>query len=65
MASNSIIVNLNKGGKLNGDNYGSWCHKIWYVFDEQDVLEGINQIMQDPDVGKTAQQRRDQEAYVT
>ncbi|XP_073309909.1 uncharacterized protein [Primulina huaijiensis] len=63
MSSKSIIADLNKGDKLNGDNYDTLRHKIGYVLDEQDVLEGINQVMQDPGVGNTAQQRRDQEAY--
>ncbi|XP_073289064.1 uncharacterized protein [Primulina huaijiensis] len=63
MTSKSIIADLNKGDKLNGDNYDTWRHKIGYVLDEQDALEGINQVMQDPGVGNTAQQRRDQEAY--
>lgn len=34
------------------------------ALDEQDALEGINQIMQDPGVVNTAQQRRDHEAYL-
>ncbi|XP_073057247.1 uncharacterized protein [Primulina eburnea] len=54
MESKSIIADLNKGDKLNGDNYDTWCHKIGYVLDEQDALEGINQVMQDPGVGNTA-----------
>ena len=63
MASKSIIADLNKGDKFNGDNYDIWRHKIWYVLEEQDALEGINHNMQDPGIGNTAQQRRDQEAY--
>ena len=64
MASKTIIADLNKGDKLNGDNYDTWRHKIWYVLDEQDALDGINQIMLDPGVGNTAQHRRDHEAYL-
>lgn len=65
MASKNIIADLNKGDKLNGDNYDTWRHKIWYVPEEQDWLEGINHMMEDLGVGQTAQQRRDQETYQT
>lgn len=63
MAFKNIIVNLNKGNKLNNDNYNTWHHKIWYVLEEQDCLEGINQVMEDLEVGQTAQYRKDQETY--
>ena len=42
MASKSIIADLNKGEKLNGDNYDIWSRKIWYVLEQQNALEGIN-----------------------
>ncbi|XP_022853910.1 uncharacterized protein LOC111375338 [Olea europaea var. sylvestris] len=48
MASKNIIADLNKGDKLNGNNYNTWRHKIWYVLEEQDCLEGINHVMEDP-----------------
>ncbi|KAH0747420.1 hypothetical protein KY285_009077 [Solanum tuberosum] len=52
MTSKSIIVDLNKGEKRNGDNYDIWSRKIWYVLEEQNALEE----------GNTAQHRRDLEA---
>ncbi|KAH0755785.1 hypothetical protein KY290_026055 [Solanum tuberosum] len=39
MASKSIIADLNKGEKLNGDNYDIWSHKTWYVLEEQNALK--------------------------
>ena len=55
MASKTIIADLNKGDKLNGDNYDTWRHKIWYVLKEQDALDGINQVITKPGVGNSAQ----------
>ncbi|XP_075088083.1 uncharacterized protein LOC142170153 [Nicotiana tabacum] len=63
MASKSIIADLNKGEKLNGDNYDIWSHTIWYVLDEQNALEGINHVLSQPEEGNTAQYRRNLEVY--
>ena len=30
--SKNIVAKLNKGEKLNGDNYDMWSHKIQLVF---------------------------------
>ena len=38
-ASKNIIAELNKGEKLNGDNYEIWSLKIQYVLEEQEVLK--------------------------
>ena len=48
MASKNIIVELNKGEKLNGDNYNIWHLKMHYVLEEQKVLEAINYVMDAP-----------------
>ena len=48
MASKNIIADLNKGEKLNGDNYNIWHLKIQYVLEEQEVLETINVEMEEP-----------------
>lgn len=63
MTSKSFIAYLNKGEKLNGDNYDIQNHKIWYVLDEQNALEGINYVMSQPKYGNIAQHGRDLETY--
>ena len=63
-ATKNIIVELNKGEKLNGDNYEIWHRKVQYILEEQEALETLNHIMQEPEQGNSAQHRRDQEAYV-
>ena len=63
MATKNIIAELNKGEKLNGDNYKIWHLKIQYVLEEQEVLEAVNQVMEVPVDGPTAQHRRDLDAY--
>ncbi|XP_047259889.1 uncharacterized protein LOC124892715 [Capsicum annuum] len=55
MASKSIIPDLNKGEKLNGDNYDIWSRKMWYVLEEKNALEGINHVLSLPEEGNTAQ----------
>ena len=62
-ATKSIIAELNKGEKLNGDNYKIWSMKIQYVLEEQEVLECLKLVMHEPEVGTSAQHRRDREAY--
>ncbi|KAF3638907.1 hypothetical protein FXO37_24173 [Capsicum annuum] len=58
-----IIADLNKGEKLNGDNYDIWSRKMWYVLEDQNAFEGINHVLSLPEEGNTAQHRRDLEAY--
>ena len=41
-AFKNIVVELNKGKKLNGDNYDIWHHKIQYILEEQETLEALN-----------------------
>ncbi|XP_059302782.1 uncharacterized protein LOC132054827 [Lycium ferocissimum] len=62
-ASKNIVVELNKGLKLNGDNYETWSLKVQYVLEEQEALEAINNVMNEPEDGNTVQHRRDREAY--
>ena len=54
MAAKNVVVDLNKGEKLNGDNYDIWCQKIQYLMDEQGVLKNLEQIIQVPEAGNTA-----------
>nr|XP_009791894.1 PREDICTED: uncharacterized protein LOC104239064 [Nicotiana sylvestris] len=63
MSLKSIIADLNKGDKLNGENYDIWSRKMWYVLEEQYAIEGINHVMSHPEEGNTAQHRRDLETY--
>ena len=45
LASNNIVAELNRGEKLNGDDYEIWSMKIQYVLEEQEALEVLNLIM--------------------
>ena len=63
-ASKSIVAELNKDLKLNDDNYEVWSMKIQYVLEEQEALETLTAIMEEPEDGTTAQHRRDKEAYL-
>ncbi|MBW0583023.1 hypothetical protein O181_122738 [Austropuccinia psidii MF-1] len=62
-ATKSIVAELNKGEKLNGDNYEIWHMKIQYVLEEQEALEALNLTMVEPEEGTTAQHKRDKEAF--
>ena len=62
-ATKSVVAELNKDLKLNGDNYEVWSMKIQYVLEEQEVLDMLNIIMTEPEDGSTIQHRRDREAY--
>ena len=67
MASKNIIAELNKGEKLNGDSYDIWHLKMQYVLDEQEALEVVNNVMEEPKVGdenvNNAQLRRDMAGF--
>ena len=67
MTSKNIIADLNKGEKLNGDNYNIWHLKIQYVLEEQEILETINAEMEEPQAddgnNNNAQFRCDLTAY--
>jgi len=59
----AIVVDLNKGEKLNGDNYDIWHQKIQYILEEQDVLETFNHTVNELEHGTSVQHRRDLEVY--
>ena len=65
MATKNIIAELNKGEKLNGDNYNIWHLKMQYVLEEQDALEAIINVMNEPQVseGNSEQYTRDMATY--
>ena len=62
-AAKNIVTELNRGEKLNGDNYEIWSMKIQYVLEEQEVFETLNNVMVEPEQGNTTQHRRDLKAY--
>ena len=62
-ASKNIVAELNKGEKLDGDNYEIWHMKIQYVLEEQEALEALNLVMVEPEDGNTAQHKRDKDAF--
>ena len=62
-ASKNIVAELNKGDKLNGDNFKIWNMEIQYVLEELEALEALNLVMIEPEDGTTAQHRRDKEAF--
>ena len=67
MATKNIIAELNKGEKLNGDNYNIWQLKMHYVLEEQDALEAITKVLVQPvtsgDNANLEQFKRDMDAY--
>ena len=63
MASKGIVVNLNKGEKLDSENYNIWHRRIQYVLNEQEVLETLTHSLSKPDEGSTEQHQRDLAAY--
>ncbi|KAF7810701.1 UBN2_3 domain-containing protein [Senna tora] len=66
MAAKSIVADLNKGDKLNGDNYDIWHRKVQFLLEEQEVIEAIRNVMVEPSGEGPAQQvRRDTESYRT
>ncbi|KAF7823912.1 UBN2_3 domain-containing protein [Senna tora] len=56
MAAKSIVADLNKGDKLNGDNYDIWHKKVQFLLEEQEVIEAIRNVMVEPSGEGPAQQ---------
>ena len=52
--SKNIVAELNKGKKLNGDNYDTWSRKIQLVLEEQEATEPLNHVMVEPEYDSTA-----------
>ena len=63
MTSKSIVADLNKGEKLDGDHYDIWHRKIQYVLNEQEVLETLTHSQSAPEQGDTEQLTRDLAAF--
>ena len=58
------MVELNKDEKFNDKNNVIWHLKVRYVFEEQEVLETLNHVMEEPEDHISAQHKRNKEAYV-
>ena len=54
-ATKNIIEELNKGEKHSGDNYEIWHQKVRYILEEQEALEILNHVMQEPEQGNITQ----------
>ena len=63
MASKGIVADLNKGEKLDDDNYDIWHRKIQYVLNEQEVLETLTHSLSAPEQGDIEQLTRDLAAF--
>lgn len=63
-SAKSVVAELNRDLRLNGDNYEIWAMKIQYVLEDQEVLETLNHVMAQPEEGTTAQHKRDKETYL-
>ena len=50
----NIVAELNKGEKLNSENYEIWNIKIQYMLEEQESLEALDHLMEEPEDGNTA-----------
>lgn len=63
----NIIANLTKWGKCDGTNYDIYIYmyqgNIQYLLNEEEVLESVTNIMEQPTKSKNMQHRCDDEAY--
>ncbi|KAF7808255.1 UBN2_3 domain-containing protein [Senna tora] len=64
MAAKSIIPDLKKGDKLNGNNYDILHWEFQFLLEEQEVIEDMRDVMVKPNGERPTQQvRRDTECY--
>ena len=63
MASKGIVANINKGEKLDGENYNIWHRKIQYVLNKQEVIETLTHSLSKPNEGSTEQHQRGLATY--
>ena len=48
MATNSVVAELNKGIKLNGNNHDIWYRKVQNLLELQESLEAIINVTTEP-----------------
>ncbi|KAL9431814.1 hypothetical protein AB3S75_026920 [Citrus x aurantiifolia] len=63
MATYSVVAELNKGIKLNGNNHEIWYRKFQNLLELQESLEVITNVMTEPPKSNSTQHKRDLEAY--
>ena len=64
MATNHLIVELNKDNKLNGKNYDQWKIKVTFLLNDQELSEHTENSRVSPVMTETeAQHRRALDAY--
>ena len=52
MVAKNVVADLTKGEKLVGTNYDIWHRKIQYLLNEQELLEPLEALMDEPDLGR-------------
>jgi gag-polypeptide of LTR copia-type len=62
-ASRNIVAELNKGEKINGENYEIWVMKIQYVLEEQEVLTVLDHILTEQEKYTTLKHISDSVAF--
>jgi hypothetical protein len=62
-ASRNIVAELNKGEKLNDENYKIWAMKIQYVLEEQEVLMVLDHILTESEKDTTPKHISDTVAF--
>ena len=63
IATKNIVAELNKGEKLNGDNFDVWHRRVQYILEEQEYLETLHHTMSEPEYGDTPHHQKNLEAY--
>ena len=63
MTSKTVVADLNRREKLDGKKYDIWHCRIQYLLDKLEVLETLTNLMEEPEQGNSAQNRRDLEAF--
>ena len=54
IVTKNILAELNKGEKLNDDNYEIWSMKIQYALEDEEAIEVLKMAMLEPKQGNTA-----------
>ena len=62
-SSKNIVAKLNKGEKLNGDNYDIWHRNFQYVLKEQETFQNAIIKLEESESGLTKQYHMDLKAY--
>ena len=63
MTTKSLVMDLSKEDKLDGDTYDIWHCTIQYFLHEKELLETLDHAMVELEQGSTTQHRSDLEAF--